>query len=116
MARFLKEYAGTHWTAWSVIVCLLLVPFFSARARKLSILWLQIANFVLTCVIGAGLVGTVHSMTGDVALLISTFYGFGIGYSVLALRRKEASEWVVGAISLAAFGLLLTKTVMHLAG
>ena len=46
-------------------------------------------------------------------MAIGTFYAFGIGYSILALRREEAFERVVGAIGLAAFGLMVTMTVLH---
>ena len=113
MARFLKEYAGTHWGAWLVIICLLSVPFFSAKVRKLSIVWLQIGNFVLAFALGAGLSGTAHSMTGDTAMAIGTFYAFGTGYSILALRRKEAFEKIVGAIGVAVFGLLVAMTLLH---
>jgi len=113
MARFLKEYAGTHWVTWTVIIALLCVPFFLGRIRKLSIVWLQIANFALAFAVGAGLSGTAHSMTGDTAMAISAFYAFGIGYSILALRRKEAFERIVGAIGLVAFGLMVAMTVLH---
>jgi len=113
MTRFLKEYAGTHWITWTVIIALLSAPFFSVRIRKLSIVWLQIANFALAFAVGAGLSGTAHSMTGDTAMAISAFYAFGIAYSILALRRKEAFERIVGLIGLAAFGVMVAMTVLH---
>lgn len=101
------------WGAWLVITRLLSAPFFSAKVRKLSIVWLQIANCVLAFALGGGLSGTAHSMTGDMAMAGGTFYAFGTGYSILALRREEAFEKIAGAIGLAASGLLVTMTVLH---
>lgn len=83
--------------------------------EQLSIVWLQIANFLLAFCLGAGLSGTCHvGMTGDDALAISVFYGFGIGYSIRAIRHEQILEKILGWVGICVFCRLVTLTIIKI--
>jgi hypothetical protein len=105
MARFLKEYSGTNWIGWLIIIAVLSLPLLWGRAREFSIVWHQALNLAVACV-GVGFVGTAQWMTGDVAMSLAVFVGFGVGYSGIAVRKNRAFERIVGGVCLALYAVI----------
>ena len=111
MGRFLKEYSGTNWIAWLILFCILAIPFFWGKARAQSIVWHQMLNVFLAFFAGLLISGT-GRMTSNDALGMAVFYGFGVGYSLLALRKPSTFERIVAVVCLLFFGSMTATMVL----
>jgi len=113
MARFLREYAGTNWIGWLIIMAILSLPFLWKKAVDQSVVWHQMLNVVLAFFVGSQFSGTAHRMTGNDAIGTAVFYGFGVGYSILALRKRSTFERVAGGSCLLFSASLTVMTAVH---
>lgn len=114
MARYLNYCGGlgTNWTNWLMVLCILSVPFFWGRARRTSLFFHQAVNF-LAWSVRAALRPTDTSGTGNDAMGLAFLLAFGVGYSILTLRKESSSEKPAAWVFLALFCLGAVLIVRH---
>jgi len=85
---WIKEYAGVSWISFLILFIIAIFPMVIKQFRNLSIFYHQAYNLFFNFIVASQFSGTaMHS--GDTNFAIAFFYAFGIGYSLLYLRKED---------------------------
>ncbi|HBC88435.1 MAG TPA: hypothetical protein DCZ94_15915 [Lentisphaeria bacterium] len=89
---WLKEYADVPWAGLLVLFVIASLPFFIKGLSKSSIFTLQGYNLLVSIVIPAILRPTTALSLGIDNFMTAFFLAFGIGYSLLCIRKEKANR------------------------
>lgn len=87
-----KEYADVNWGIFASLFVVSVLPFVLPTLRELNGGWHQVWNLFINFFVRIALLGTTCGPTGDDAIGTAMLIGFGVGYSILTLR-KNARGW-----------------------
>jgi hypothetical protein len=82
-----KEYADLNWIKFLIVFVVLSVPFLVPLLRRIPVIYLELFNLLVFILSFPKYLS--HNLASDFHFYPIIFSAFGLGYAIMALRKKK---------------------------